>query len=233
MFSLTFRLARLGRLDTDPLVPATFAMKSCSVCRMNLLGTRGRIGDRLADFGRELRIHWSSRSRWGVGAAVKSYVSDELQAWVVGNERAPGAVGAGARSGAATKAIESHGWNAELSGQALEYYERRNHDEGSRRPRLSRETDGRVFEDRRALDSLDLPESIPGRGFWGRVSETNAPLLLGFSSYRFGYALAHIAELGRSWNDFSRRSLEIRQRIYYRLKECGNRFGRRVREVVQ
>jgi hypothetical protein len=129
MFSLIFGRTRLGRLDADPLMPAPFVMRSCGVCYVSLLGAHGRVSDTLADFCRELRIHWSSRWRCGFGATVKSYVSDELQAWVVGNERASGAVGAGARSVEATKVTESHGWNAELSGQAPGFYERRDRNE--------------------------------------------------------------------------------------------------------
>jgi hypothetical protein len=246
VFSLTFRPARLGRLDRDPLVPAPVAMKSCSVCCVNLLCTRGRIGDSLAGFCRGFRIHWLSRSRCGVGATVKSCVSDDLQNWVVGNERASGAVGAGARFGRQAKVTESHGWNAEMPERALGYYERRNRDEGSRWTRVSRETAGRVFEDRGALGFLTYWRvsrrcAQPRSGFWqgfrknrewpherdhfaGRTlvmlepsrtiwrlflgirklsADCGALLPLGFSSFRSGYALACIAELGRNWNDFS------------------------------
>ena len=151
---------------------ATCAMKSCSVCCVNLLGTRGRIGDTLAAFCRGFRIHWSSRSSCGVRAAVKR------------------------------KKCGRHERDY-FAGRTLV-----------------------MLEPLRTIWRLFL-------GIRKRSADCGALLPLGFSSFRSGYALACIAELGRNWNDFSRRSLDIRQRIYCRLKECGNGFGRRVREVVQ
>jgi len=243
--------AWLGRVDADPFASATLTMK-CFSCRcVNEVGAR-------AGFRGGLRLYWTSRLR--CSDVVKSYVSGGLQSWVDGNHGASNAGGADALSENPTRSRFAW-WGAGLSKRAVEFYERV-HEVSLSRSYIAQVVDlclgplcarlgvtfwralGRIGSGwherdhvaRRTLVTQEVSQNRVGTCFWGsmeRSSGCGAPLPLGFSSYWFGCGLARIAEPGRSGNDFSRRSLEIGQRIYYGLKECGNRFCRRLREVVQ